>query len=138
MSEQDRNVALMHEAWGRWESTKGADLSIWDDYMAEDFKLFSLSDGSAEVPFTVARNGLQELKEYLEGLTNAFAMDHWKIVETIAQGDRVVGIGTTGWKNKATGKAFVTPIVIVTRWRDGRICEYSEYYDTARVAASTK
>ncbi len=65
-------------------------------------------------------------------------MDLWEIDDTVAEGDRVVGIGRTGWTAKATGKSFVTPIVIVTRWRDGLMCEYGEYYDTAKVAGSAE
>ena len=64
-------------------------------------------------------------------------MGHWRIDETVAEGDRVIGIGSTGWTYKISGKSFVTPVVIVTRWRDGKMCEYGEYYDTAKAAAST-
>ena len=135
-TEQQRNSALVREAWGKWHECKGADLSLWDSYMAEDIHLFSLADGGAAMPFATSRSGIEQVHLYLEGLTSAFAMDHWHIDQTVAEGDRVIAIGSTGWTNKQTGKAFVTPIVIVTRWRDGKMTEYGEYYDTAMVAAS--
>jgi len=99
--------------------------------------LCSFSDGDAQTPFTAARRGYSEIELYLEGLLNTFSMDHWRIDDTVAEGDKVVGIGSTGWTSKDTGKSFVTPIVIVTRWRNGMICEYGEYYDTAKIAAAT-
>jgi len=132
-----QNVERMHEAWAKWNDTKGAEPSMWKDYMSDDVKLFSLSNGDQQTPFTAARHGFSEVEIYLKGLVGTFSMDHWRIDETVAEGDRVVGIGSTGWTHKQTGKSFVTPIVIVTRWREGMICEYSEYYDTAGIAATT-
>ncbi len=137
MADQADNATLMREAWAEWNDTKGADISLWDRYVSEDIKLCSLADGCEALPFTAQRSGREELRAYLKGLTENFAMDHWRIDETVSEGDRVVGIGSTGWTNRNTGKSFVTPIVIVTRWRDGRICEYAEFYDTACIAATT-
>lgn len=134
---QQQNAARLREAWTMWRDTRGSDLTMWKDYMSEDIKLFSLADGDKCLPFTSSRQGYAELHDYLERLTGTFSMDHWEIDETVAEGDRVIGIGSTGWTHKQSGKSFVTPIVIVTRWRDGMMCEYGEYYDTAKVAAST-
>lgn len=135
--ETQENVRRLHEAWAKWNDSKGNSPSMWKDYMTEDVKLFSLSDGDAHTPFTAARRGFTEVERYLEGLVRTFSMNHWRIDDTVAEGDRVVGIGSTGWTNNETGKPFVTPIVIVTRWRKGKICEYGEYYDTATIAATT-
>ena len=133
---QQQNAARMREAWARWNDCKGADCGMWKSYMTEDISLFSLADGNSTLPFTSSRSGLDELMAYLKGLTSAFDMEFWTLDETVAEGDRVIGIGSTGWTNKKTGKSFVSPVVIVTRWRDGSICEYGEYYDTAKAAAS--
>lgn len=135
--ETHENVRRLREAWEKWNESKGKTPSMWRDYMSEDVKLFSLSDGDVHTPFTSAREGLAEVEQYLAGLVGTFSMDHWRIDDTVAEGDRVIGIGSTGWTNRETGKPFVTPIVIVTRWRNGMIFEYSEYYDTAKIAATT-
>lgn len=136
-SETQDNVRRLREAWAIWNESKGDSPSMWKEYMSEDVKLFSLSNGDHHAPFTAARQGYEEVELYLEGLVGTFSMDHWQIVDTVAEGDRVVGLGSTGWTHKETGKSFVTPIVIVTRSRNGKICEYAEYYDTAKVAATT-
>ncbi|WP_171182250.1 nuclear transport factor 2 family protein [Ruegeria sp. HKCCD8929] len=131
------NVLRLREAWANWNDCKGHNPSMWEGYMTEDVKLFSLSDGDPRTPFTAARQGFAEVELYLEGLVGTFSMDHWRIDDAVAEGDHVIGIGSTGWTHKGTGKSFVTPIIIVTRWRNGRICEYGEYYDTAKIAATT-
>ena len=129
------NAARLREVWGKWDACKGADLSLWEEYMTEDVSLYSLAEGQGPFDFLTPRKGLPEVQEYLKGLTEAFIMQKWQIDETVSEGDRVVGIGSTAWQHRETGKIFDTPVVIVTRWRDGQICEYQEYYDTAMVSA---
>ena len=136
MSIEETNRARLKEAWARWAESKGDPPSMWREYMSDDIQLFSLADGDSRIAFTQKRSGYAEIEEYLDGLVSNFSMNLWEINETVAEGDRVVGIGRTGWTAKATGKSFITPIVIVTRWRDGMMCEYGEYYDTAKVAGS--
>lgn len=135
-SEEEHNIARAREAWTLWDETKGTDLSIWDDYMTDDVKLRSLADGEAGLPFTVERNGRDEIKDYLEGLTGNFQMIYWRLDDFIASGDRLVILGETSWTARETGKSFAVRVAMITRWRDGKMCEYSEFYDTARVAAT--
>ena len=54
----------------------------------------------------------------------------------IAQDDRVVVIGNVAWRNKATGKVAETPKVDIWRFRDGKVVEFAEFYDTARSFAA--
>lgn len=137
-TEQARNAARLREAFAKWRDTKAADIDMWRDYATEDIEIFSLADGNDPLVFTKPRRGYADFHTYVKGLTDNFSMDSWEIDETIAEGDRVVGIGSTGWTNKATGKSFLTQVVMVTRWRDGKMYEYREYYDTAKIAATTQ
>ena len=63
-------------------------------------------------------------------------MIYFTVHHYVAEGDRVVAIITTSWRNKATGKVCETPKVDVWRFQDGRAIEYYEYYDTARMMAA--
>ena len=74
---------------------------------------------------------------YLEGLVATFDMLHYTIDDYVAQGDRVVAIGSTAWQDRNTGKSFDTPKVDIWRLKDGRIVEFFEFYDTAKVQAVT-
>lgn len=136
MSAETQNTAILQRAYARWLETKGSDFDCWLSVMADDVKLTSLSNGSPAVPFTSARKGHAEIIEYLQGLTDAWAMDSYDIDEYVAQGDRVVAIGSTSWTNKQTGKIMRTPKIDIWRLRDGKIIEYSEFYDTENVHAA--
>jgi ketosteroid isomerase-like protein len=90
------------------------------------------------VAFTSARNGREAFLEYLRGLTNDWDMLSYKITEFIAEKDRVVAIGSTSWRNKKTGRIFDTPKVDVWRMQEGRVVDFAEFYDTAKVYAATQ
>ncbi|WP_420585652.1 nuclear transport factor 2 family protein [Ruegeria sp.] len=129
------NVEKMRKAFAEWNDCKASDVGMWEKYTTEDLCMRSLGRGQYGLEFSCSRDGRAEMQEYLEDLTRAFEMQHWTLKDTIAQDDRVVGIGTCAWTHKDTGKTVETPIVIICRFRDGLVCEYEEYYDTAAVAA---
>ncbi|MES0825638.1 nuclear transport factor 2 family protein [Ruegeria sp. SCP11] len=131
------NVAMLRKAFAEWHDSKASDVGMWEKYMTEDLCMRSLGRGQYGLDFSCARDGRAEMWKYLEDLTSAFEMEHWTLKDTIAQDDRVVGIGACAWTHKGTGKRVETPIVIICRFRDGMICEYDEYYDTAAVSAVT-
>jgi len=66
-------------------------------------------------------------------LTSEFAMDHYTVEQYVCDGDTIVAIGTTAWRNKATGKPVETPIVTVWRFQNGKVVAFFEYYDTAKL-----
>ncbi|QAX31539.1 nuclear transport factor 2 family protein [Leisingera sp. NJS204] len=131
------NAEILREAMTRWNGCKAGDLAMWDDYTTEDMCMRSMGEGAHGLDFSAARNGRAQLRSYLSELTSAFEMEHWTLEETVSEGDRVVGLGTTAWTCKATGKRVETPVAIVCRFRDGRICDLHEFYDSASVAAAT-
>lgn len=130
------NAEMLRTAFAQWNECKGTDLTIWDQYTTDDLRMCSLGGGHYGLNFSCARNGRAQMHAYLKDLTYAFEMQHWTLHDTIAQDDRVVGIGSTAWTHKATGKRAETPIVVICRFRDGLVCEYEEFYDTAAVAAA--
>lgn len=128
------NAEILKAAYAGWHACKGCTENYWDEFTTDDIELYSLAEGMPGNEFTKARKGREEFRAYLRGLTETMSMNSWSLPDTISEGDRVVGIGRTSWTSKKTGKTFDTPIVIVTRFRDGKICEYQEYYDTAKLA----
>ena len=64
---------------------------------------------------------------YLDGLTRDWEMIFYRIDDYIAQGDRVVAIGSTSWRNKKTRKIVTTPKVDIWRMKNGKAVEFSEY-----------
>jgi ketosteroid isomerase-like protein len=133
MATEAENVAILRKAYEAWSGAKAANLDCWVSIMADDARLKSLADGAEAVPFTRSRAGRSEIIEYLEGLTREWEMLSYDVDEFVAQDDRVVAIGSTSWRNKLTGKVAATPKIDVWRMRDGKVTEFSEFYDTARL-----
>jgi hypothetical protein len=112
-----------------------ASVDHWLALMTEDVKFGSLGAGAAQIEFTRASTCKDEVKRYFAGLTSEWEMIDYVIDEYIAQDERVVALGNCSFKNKKTGKILKMPKADVHRFRNGKICEFFEYYDTARVIA---
>jgi ketosteroid isomerase-like protein len=136
VSTESENVATLKNAYAEWAGKKASDPSCWTSIMAEDVELRSLADGAPGVGFSQARHGLAEAKKYLEELTRDWEMISYEVEDYVAQGDCVVAIGSTTWRNEKTGKAVSTPKVDVWRMRNGKIVAFAEYFDTAKVLAA--
>ena len=133
MGTEAENVAILRKAYADWSGAKAASIDCWVSIMADDARLTSLADGAAAVPFTRSRGGRSEIIEYLEGLTKDWEMLSYDVDEFVAQDDRVVAIGSTSWRNKLTRKIVDTPKIDIWRMRGGKVIEFSEFYDTARI-----
>jgi ketosteroid isomerase-like protein len=88
--------------------------------------------------FTRPSSNKNDVKQYFSGLTSEWEMNDYRVEEYIAQGERVVALCHVSFKHKKTGKTLVTPKADVHKFRDGKICEFFEFYDTAgAIAAAT-
>lgn len=131
--EENTNVAILKKAFETWNESEGTSIDHWLGIMADDVCFESLGNGEPGMEFTCPRSSKAAVEEYLHGLTTQLKMIHYTVNEYIAKGDRVVAIGTTKWVNKATGREFETPKVDIVRFRDGKIVDFLEMYDTAKV-----
>ena len=138
MSTESENVGIVRDAYDTWANSKAANIDCWVSIIADDARLTSLADGARSLRFTSARSGRSEIIDYLKGLTADWEMIFYRIDEYVAQGERVVAIGATSWRNKRTGKIVVTPKVDLWRMRVGKVVQFSEFYDTARLFAAAE
>ncbi len=136
MSVEDENVSILRQAYQEWHDSKGASPDRWLAAMDDEVDSRSLADGAESVQFTSRRKSRQEVVDYFSGLAEGWEMIHYTVDEYVAQGDRVVALGSTSWRNRQTGAVFDTPKVDVWRFRDGRAVEFFELYDTAMVLAA--
>jgi ketosteroid isomerase-like protein len=65
-------------------------------------------------------------------------MIHYKTEQFAVDGDRVVMVGRTAWRNRKTGRHFDTPKADLVTFRDGRVVEFLEFYDTAMVLSAAQ
>ena len=133
MSVQQANVETLRQAYEKWNETKGGSIGHWLSLVSEDFDFRSLAEGAKGLEFTTRRTSRSEFEGYLNGLVAQLEMIHYTVDEYIADGDRVVAVGHTAWRDRATGACFDTPKVDVMRFADGKIIEFFELYDTAMV-----
>ncbi len=133
--ESQSNAETLRRVYARWSASKGTDLSMWDDYATDDLRIRSLGEGQDGILFSAARKGRTQLRAYLEDLTQAYALEHWTLKETVSDGDGVIALADTGWTHRDSGKTFEAAVAIICRFRDGKVYDYQEFYDTDAFAA---
>jgi hypothetical protein len=137
MSTEDDNVAKLKAAYARWNDSKAGNADIWLDLLHDDVQLRSLADGAEGLEFSGARHSRTEVERYLEQVSSDWEMQYYTVRHFVAQGDRVAVLGECSWKNRKTGKILVTPKADFWRFRDGKVVEFVEFYDTAKALAAT-
>jgi uncharacterized protein len=138
MSVEADNIAILKRAYSDWDNSKGAGTDYMMDLFHKDVQFTSLADGAEGVAFTSSRKGKEEFLNYIDGLTRDWEMIFYRVDDYIAQGDRVVAIGSTSWRNKKTRKVVTTPKVDIWRMKNGKAVEFAEYYDTAKLIAAAQ
>jgi ketosteroid isomerase-like protein len=136
MSDANRNVELLKEAYGKWATSRGASADDWLAICDERIAFGSLAQGPAGAQYMTAFQERNALKEYFAGLSRDWEMLDFVTEHYIAQDDRVVVLGRCAWKFKKTGKVVETPKADSWRFKNGKAVEYYEYYDTAQVHAA--
>ena len=136
MNSEADNVATLKDAYQRWHDSKAGSVDHWLNLMTDDVKFRSLAAGASEMQFTRDSSNKDEVKRYFAGLTSEWEMISYRVDEDIAQGDRIVALGQVSFKHKKTGKLLVTPKADFHKFRDGKVCEFFEFYDTARAIAT--
>ena len=130
MSEQD-NVAVVRRAY---ESFKGGDIrSILDSLTDEvNWRLPEIEG----VPFSGGRQGRESVGGFFTQLADSQDVISFEPREFVAQGDKVVALGTYRWRVKRTGREYGGDWAHVFTVRDGRIASFHEYMDSAAAAAA--
>jgi ketosteroid isomerase-like protein len=132
------NVAELRAAYQLWNDTRGGSADHWLGLMADDVNTRSVSDGAPPMEFTRAKSGKAQMAEYFAGLAADWEMIHFTPGEFIAAGDRVVVLSAVAFRFRKTGKVAESPKADVFRFRDGKIVEFVEFFDTARAFAAAQ
>ena len=131
-------IDKLKAAYRRWNDTRGQSIADWIDLMTDDVKLRSVADGAEGMKFSAARDGKDAAHGYFSALHEEWEMIHHTAEEFIvdAGGARVAVFGRCAYKNRKTGKTAESHFAHRWRFRDGRIAEYFEIYDTAKAFAA--
>ena len=132
------NVELLKCAYEYWDKNKEQAFENWMNLLADDVRLKSLADGALGMEFTRLCHCKNDVLRYFEGLSANWEMIFYKIDNYVSEGDRVVAIGNCCWKFRKTGREVLTPKVDVVTFKDSKIIEFFELYDTAKIIACTQ
>jgi len=138
MGSPSDNVAKLKNAYGQWHDSKGGSVKVWLDFMADDVRVYSLAAGPPEAVFPAAITSKQAFGRYFDGLLADWEMINYKTVEFIAEGEAVAVRGSTAWRNRKTGRIVDTPKADFWTFRNGKVVEFHEFYDTAALIAGAK
>ena len=136
-SQSEINKNIVREAFEKWDETKASKVGIdhWRGILSDKIKFKSLANGANGAKFTELVLSRDDMERYFEGLTGTMDMLYYTIDHYIAEDDKVVCVGKTAWKVKATGEVYETPKCDVVTFEDGKIVAFYEYYDTAGLIA---
>ena len=106
--------------------------------MADDVRCYSLAAGAPGAEFTAPISSKKDFERYFKGLLADWEMIHYTTDEFVAEGDRVAVLGSTAWRNRLTGRTVDTAKADFWTFRDGKVVEFHELYDTAALVAGAQ
>ena len=136
MTNEARNVALVRAAYEAWSDSKGASTQQWLELMSHGVCFRSLAGGAPGLEFSRECAKRDDVARYFAELARDWEMIHYTVDELIAQGDRVVMLGSCGWRHRHSGRSVETPKADFLRMQDGKVVEFFEFYDTAKAIAA--
>jgi len=131
-----KNLAKLKDTYRAWHNTKGKSVDMWMDLFAENVRLRSLAGGRPGAAFTEEVRSKAQMGQYFSGLLNDWQMIHYTTDDYIVDGDRIAMRGSTAWSNRKTGRVVETRKADFVTFKDGKIVEFEEFYDTAGLLAA--
>jgi ketosteroid isomerase-like protein len=84
-----------------------------------------------QVPFSGRRHGRDDVRRYFEAVPIAEEVLEFQQHDNVAQGDRVLVLGTSRGKARSTGRIWETRFVHAFTIRAGKVQTFEAYFDTA-------
>ena len=138
MLAENENVMRLRKAYQSWNDTKGESMEEWMKLMDDSILFRSLAAGAPGMEFTIDCHGKEDLLRYFGGLKEGWQMVHYTPQEFITEGDRVVVLSTCSFVNRNTQKKMDTPKCDVFLFKNGKIVDFFEFYDTYRCIAAAQ
>ena len=87
--------------------------------------------GSARIPYAGKRQGVEQVAQFFQTLSEHIAVTHFEPKEYVAQKDRVIALGSWRGQSKATGRSFDSDWAMAWTVKHGKITSFRSYEDTA-------
>jgi ketosteroid isomerase-like protein len=128
----------LRSVYRRWIASGGTDPDPWLELMADEFHVRTLSNGAGGVEFSRACFCKADLSAYFIGLMGDWDMLDYRVDEVITEGDKILVLLHSTWRNVRTGKLVEGPALDAWRFKDGRAVEKFEFSNSAAwIAAAT-
>ena len=88
------------------------------------------------VPFSGTRTGRASVGEFFQSVVSTQESLSFEPRELIAEGDKVVALGSYQWRVKSNSREFGGDFAHVFTIRDGKVVAFNEYMDTAACTAA--
>lgn len=134
---QNENVEKLKKAYAFWNDNLGSSNEQWMDLMDDHIIFRSLAGGAPGMEFTLDCEGKADLRRYFAGLAADWEMLHYTPEEFISDGNRVVVLSKCGWRNRKSGKTVETPKADFFWFKNGKVVDFFEFYDTYRCIAAS-
>jgi ketosteroid isomerase-like protein len=101
-----------------------------------DEQITWVTPGPRELATSGNRTGHQAVAQFFTAVNDVFEIQRFEPREFIAQGDRIVVLGSETARVRATGKVVELDWVHVFGMRNGKVVAFEEFFDTAAVVAA--
>ena len=95
-----------------------------------------VTPGPPELATSGRRTGRQEVAEFFASVNELFDIQRFEPKDFLAQGDRVVVVGSETARARSTGNVIEVDWVHVFTMRNGKVVAFQEFFDTAAVVAA--
>ena len=92
--------------------------------------------GPGTLPFGGNYRGRSETQRFFSTIAGACEVLEFAVDRLVTDGDTVIALGHERFRVRATGREWDTDWVQVHVVRDGAICRFREYTDTAAITAA--
>ena len=129
MTEENLDVIRRgYEAFGRGDIN--ALLESFDE------QINWVTPGPPELVTSGNRTGRQAVAQFFTAVNDTFEIQRFEPGEFLAQGDRIVVLGSETARVRATGKVIELDWVHVFALRNRKVTAFQEFFDTAAVVAA--
>lgn len=88
---------------------------------------------AANVPFSGSYHGKEEVRQFFIDLGSSMQALQFEPRQVVAEGDHVVVLGHARWNVPSTGREIDSDWAHVFQLRDGRVCRFQDFDDTAQM-----
>jgi uncharacterized protein len=127
MSEQ-QNVQIVKDGFAAYAR---GDMQGLLALFAEDIEWIVPGEG---LPFAGTYRGLAEVEGFFQKISEMLEVSLFEPREFVAQGDRILVVGFERETVKATNRTFEEHWVFVFTFRNGKVTNVREYFDTLALA----